>query len=180
MKEDEILEFNYKNPNKPTVAEYTGGPRFYGKHRHRKYPSGQDNSKPNLESPAFPSDDANALQQVASGDYCYYYGAEFHQNETLPAVAGGVAVGKKHFFGPTKHTPTKGTLTGIVYYNNEAIQTFVFSGVGVCAITKIGKSNSFVVLMEISWQLGQIVSIWNNPVNMADIKLIVSYESERQ
>jgi hypothetical protein len=162
--EDEILEFNYKNPNK--ITEYTGGPRFYGK-----------------DQGGFPSDDANALQQMASGEFDWmdgWYGSQFYQNETLEASPGGVDFGRKQFFYPTEHTPVmKGTLTGMVHYKEIAVQTFVFSSIGNCTSTKIGKPNCFVENMHIDWQIGRITSFWNKNVSRADIKLVVSYETER-
>lgn len=160
MKEDEILEFNYKNPNAPKVDEWTKYKSYGG----------------------FPSDDANALQQLASGEFDWIgcYGSMFYQNETLLTRPSGVSIGRKHIHTVIEHVPVmKGTLTGTVHYNNVAIQTFVFSSAGACTMTKIGQSLGLVKTMEINWQTGQITSTWNVAVNMADIKLIVSYECER-
>lgn len=164
MNEDEVLEFNYKNPNPTIHAKW--------ENTYRTYPVSRSVFS------GFPSDDALALQQKADGDWMEeYYGSMFYQNEIMHAVAFG---GKKQVFGPSEHTPImKGTLTGYVNYNGDAVQTFVFNTAGVCTLTKIGTPWRYVENMSINWQTGQITATTNVAVNLEDIKLIISYECER-
>jgi len=76
----------------------------------------------------FPGDDVNSLQQLASGDanLDIFYSSQFVQNESTATLAR-VASSSMNF-GNLEHTPVlAGTVTGTVYYNGAAAQTFTVS-----------------------------------------------------
>jgi len=75
----------------------------------------------------YPSDDANSLQQLASGDANLktYYSSQLIENETTSTDVGGDLLA---VFSPLEHTPIlAGTVTGTVYHVNTAVATFVQS-----------------------------------------------------
>ncbi len=84
----------------------------------------------------FPADDANSMQQLASGDanLSVYYSHQFVENETQEDAGGAAVV--NHVL---EHTPVlAGTLTGTVYDGATAIATFVVDENGAATITDIG------------------------------------------
>lgn len=84
----------------------------------------------------FPADDANSMQQLASGDanLSVYYSHQFVENETHEDAGGAAVVNHT-----LEHTPVlAGTLTGTVYDGGVAIATFVIDEAGAATMTDIG------------------------------------------
>jgi len=84
----------------------------------------------------FPADDANSMQQLASGDanLSVYYSHQFVENETQEDAGGAAVVNYV-----LEHTPVlAGTLTGTVYDGATAIATFVIDENGAATMTDIG------------------------------------------
>jgi len=84
----------------------------------------------------FPADDANSMQQLASGDgnLSVYYSHQFVENETQEDAGGAAVV--NHVL---EHTPVlAGTLTGTAYDGATAVATFVIDENGAATMTDIG------------------------------------------
>jgi hypothetical protein len=86
----------------------------------------------------FPTDDANSLQQLASGDanLNIFYSSQFVENETSSTDAG---VDANAVYTPLQHTPILGgTMTGTVFDGATAIATFTVAEDGTFTFTDIG------------------------------------------
>lgn len=86
----------------------------------------------------FPGDDANSLQQLASGDanLDVYYSSSFIQNETSSTDSGAAT---SVAYSPLKHTPViAGSVAGTLYKDGTAIQTFTVSSGGTFTFSDIG------------------------------------------
>ena len=108
----------------------------------------------------FPTDDANSLQQLASGDanLSVYYSHQYIENETSPTDAGGTTTTVSF-----EHTPVlAGTVTGTIYDGNTAAQTFVVSENGVFTFHDIGSPSNKVTSATLNLTTGEMVLNWNN------------------
>ena len=93
----------------------------------------------------FPGDDANSLQQLASGDgnLDIYYSSQFIQNETTATLTRVASTNMN--FGNLEHTPVlAGTVTGTVYSNGAAIQTFTISSSGTLNLNTVSGATPLV------------------------------------
>lgn len=84
----------------------------------------------------FPTDDANSMQQLASGDgnLSVYYSHQFVENETQEDAGGDTTTSVT-----LEHTPVlAGTMTGTVYDGGTAVATFVVDESGNFTVRNIG------------------------------------------
>lgn len=128
----------------------------------------------------YPSDDAVALQQLASGDanLDIYYTHQFIQNESSSSNPGG-ANNWVSTYSPLEHTPVlAGTLTGTVYRGSTAVQTFVVSSSGTFTFTDIGAPAIKAISAGSSVDLntGEVVVQWNSGGDPTTNHLVMSYE----
>lgn len=120
----------------------------------------------------FPTDDANSLQQLASGDanLSVYYSHQYVENETSPTDAGGTTTTVS-----LEHTPVlAGTVTGTVYDGDVAVQTFVVSESGTFTFHDIRSPSPKVTSATLNLTTGEMVLNWNG--NPGDNHATVSYE----
>jgi hypothetical protein len=120
----------------------------------------------------FPGDDANSLQQLASGDanLSVYYSHQFVENETSPTDAGGTSTSFT-----VEHTPVlAGTVTGTIYDGSTAVQTFVVSESGSFTFTDIGTPAAKVTSATLNLTTGEVALTWNSDPGANHA--VVSYE----
>jgi hypothetical protein len=120
----------------------------------------------------FPVDDANSLQQLASGDanLSVYYSHQFVENETQ-ADAGGDTT-SSHV---VEHTPVlAGTVTGTVYDGSTAVQTFVVSESGSFTFSDVGTPTNKATGGSLDLTTGELELTWNNDPGANSV--VVSYE----
>jgi hypothetical protein len=119
----------------------------------------------------FPTDDANSLQQLASGDanLSVYYSHQFVENETQ-SDAGGTTTAVT-----VEHTPVlAGTMTGTVYDGATAVQTFVVAQSGAFTFTDIGSPSAKVTGGTLDLTTGEVELTWNSDPGANSV--VVSYE----
>jgi hypothetical protein len=120
----------------------------------------------------FPTDDANSLQQLASGDanLSVYYSHQFVENESSAVDVGGTSTSHT-----LEHTPVlAGTVTGTVYDGTVAVQTFVVSESGSFTFTDIGTPSPKVTSATLNLTTGEMAFTWNSDPGAN--KVVVSYE----
>ena len=120
----------------------------------------------------FPGDDANSLQQLASGDanLSVYYSHQFVENESSPTDAGGTSTSFT-----LEHTPVlAGTVTGTIYDGTVAVQTFVVSENGSFTFNDIGTPAAKVTSATLNLTTGEVALTWNSDPGANHA--VVSYE----
>jgi hypothetical protein len=120
----------------------------------------------------FPTDDANSLQQLASGDanLSVYYSHQFVENETQ-ADAGGDTTSVH----TVEHTPVlAGTMTGTVYDGATAVQTFVVAQNGGFTFSDIGTPAAKATAGSLDLTTGEVELTWNSDPGANSV--VVSYE----
>jgi hypothetical protein len=120
----------------------------------------------------FPGDDANSLQQLASGDanLSVYYTHQFIENETQ-ADAGG----DTNSVYMLEHTPVlAGTMTGTVYKGATVVDTFVVAQNGTFTFTAVDHSGAHATAGSLDLTTGEVGITWNS--NPGANKVVVSYE----
>lgn len=120
----------------------------------------------------FPTDDANSLQQLASGDanLSVYYSHQFVENETQ--ADGGGDTASVH---TVEHTPVlAGTMTGTVYDGATAVQTFVVAQSGSFTFSDIGSPTAKATAGSLDLTTGEIDLTWNSDPGANSV--VVSYE----
>ncbi len=120
----------------------------------------------------FPGDDANSLQQLASGDanLSVYYSHQFVENESSSVDVGGTTTSHT-----LEHTPVlAGTVTGTVYDGDVAVQTFVVSESGSFTFSDIGTPAAKVTSATLNLTTGEMVLTWNSDPGAN--RVVVSYE----
>jgi hypothetical protein len=126
----------------------------------------------------FPGDDANSLQQLASGDanLNIFYSHQFIENETTSTDAGGHAAFVS-VFSPLEHTPIlSGTVTGTIYDGAAAVYTFVIDENGVSTVTAIGAPAVTITGDQVALDVttGEMTITWD--ADPGANNAIVSYE----
>jgi hypothetical protein len=127
-------------------------------------------------SNGFPNDDVNSLQQLASGDanLDIFYSSQFVQNETT--VSAAAAASATVSYGNLQHTPVlAGTITGTVYYNGGAVQTFVVSSAGSFSFSTV----SGAILCSsgsLDLNTGALALTWNGSAAGLSSYVVLSYE----
>lgn len=119
----------------------------------------------------FPTDDANSLQQLASGDanLSVYYSHQFVENETH-TDAGGTTTAVT-----VEHTPVlAGTMTGTIYDGATAVQTFVVAQSGTFTFSDIGTPSPKVTAGSLDLTTGEVELTWNSDPSANSV--VVSYE----
>ena len=119
----------------------------------------------------FPADDVNSLQQRADGtaNLDVFYSHQFVQNETH-LDAGGTTTAVT-----LEHKPVlAGTLTGVVYDGDVAVNNIVVGGNGVVTVTEVGSPTNKVTSGTINLTTGDLSLTWNNDPGAN--KVVVSYE----
>lgn len=120
----------------------------------------------------FPGDDANSLQQLASGDanLSVYYSHQFVENEASATDAGGTSTTVM-----LEHTPVlAGTVTGTVYAGSTAVQTFVVSENGAFTFHDIGTPSAKVTSATLNLTTGEMGLSWNSDPGANHV--VASYE----
>ena len=120
----------------------------------------------------FPGDDANSLQQLASGDanLSVYYSHQFVENETQNDAGGDTSSSYT-----VEHTPVlAGTVTGTVYDGSTAVQTFVVSESGSFTFTDVGTPANKATGGSLNLTTGVVSLTWNNDPGANSV--VVSYE----
>ena len=125
---------------------------------------------------AIRGDDANSLQQLAdgTGNLDIYYSSQFVQNESH-TDAGATT----NFTFVAEHTPIlAGTMTGTIYDNGVAIQTFNFDTSGNFNATDIGTVTDKAVNGSIDNSTGLITFTMNNALGASSVVLNYQYNME--
>ena len=122
----------------------------------------------------FPTDDANSMQQLASGDgnLSVYYSHQFVENETQEDAGGDTTTSVT-----LEHTPVlAGTMTGTVYDGGTAVATFVVDESGNFTVTDIGTPVPSVDASSCSVNLttGALDIEWSDDPGANSV--VVSYE----
>ena len=119
----------------------------------------------------FPSNDALALQQLATGNCLdVWYDLQFVQNEVLTPIFQC----EKRDNLTLDHIAVAGTMTGIVYLEAKAIQTFVIMTNGIALFQDFYKSKTKVTSIQLNQHTGETSFLWNEvPGNH---NYVVSYE----
>jgi len=120
----------------------------------------------------FPGDDANSLQQLASGDanLSVYYSHQFIENESSAVDVSGTS---STFV--LEHTPVlAGTVTGTVYDGVVAVQTFVVSESGTFSFHDVGTPTNKATAGSLNLTTGELALTWNN--DPGENRVVVSYE----
>lgn len=125
----------------------------------------------------FPGDDANSLQQLASGDanLSVYYSHQFVENESSAVDTDATATSTSHTL---EHTPVlAGTVTGTVYLGGTATQTFVVSETGTFTFSTVGAHAGPVVTTNSTLNLttGEMTFDWDRPTG-DNSYVVVNYE----
>ena len=142
-----------------------------------RYSSNKGSIRGASNNGGFPGDDANSLQQLASGDanLDIFYSSQFIQNEsttTVPAPAGGGVAN----YGALEHTPVlAGTVTGTVYNNGVAVQTFVVSSTGGFTFSTI-TGGVLATSGTLNLNTGELALTWNASAAGAASYCVVNYE----
>lgn len=127
----------------------------------------------------YPGDDANSLQQKASGDanLDIFYSHQYVSNETTSTDNGA---GSTSVFSPLEHTPViPGSITGVVYLDGTAIQSFTVSEAGAFTFTTLDSSATTLAQTSgssINVTTGEVVIDWNQTTAGANNYLVISYE----
>jgi hypothetical protein len=122
----------------------------------------------------FPGDDANSLQQTASGDanLYEYYSSQFVENETSSTDDGGDV---NAVYAPLEHTPVlAGTVTGTIYDGAVAVQSFSVDENGSFTFSSIGAPATLVTTGSLDVTTGEITLTWNNAPG--ENHFVASYE----
>ena len=141
-----------------------------------RYSSNKGSIRGASNNGGFPGDDANSLQQLASGDanLDIFYSSQFIQNESTSAVPAPMSSAVN--YGALEHTPVlAGTVTGTVYYNGAAVQTFVISSAGAFTFSTITGS-ILATAGSLNLNTGELVLTWNASAIGASSYCVVSYE----
>ena len=141
-----------------------------------RYSSNKGSIRGASNNGGFPGDDANSLQQLASGDanLDIFYSSQFIQNESTSVVPAPVSSAVN--YGALEHTPVlAGTVTGTVYYNGAAVQTFVVSSGGAFTFSTITGS-VLATAGSLNLNTGELVLSWNASAAGASSYCVLSYE----
>lgn len=143
--------------------------------------------KKNIYGEGFPSDDMNALQQMASGTYdvcwecwscCFVEKETITQTEMRYGRHDSIEVN----YTPMEFTPVMhGTFVGCVKLEGEHIQTFYMTSAGYFANMQYLKEDDTkprLVDATLNHNTGELVGYWNVPVENSEI--IVNYEYVRE
>ena len=124
----------------------------------------------------FPGDDANSLQQLASGDanLDVFYSSQFVQNESTASAATPASA--VIAYGSLEHTPVlAGTVTGTVYYNTAAVQTFVVNSSGSFTFTTVSGA-VLATAGSLNLNTGEFGLTWNASAAGGLSNVVLSYE----
>lgn len=123
----------------------------------------------------FPGDDANSLQQLASGDanLDIFYTHQFIQNEASSTDDGADTTS---VYAPLEHTPVlAGTITGTVYDGTTAVATFVVDENSDFTVTDLnGGTGAVPTDGSINLATGELVLTWDNAPGSNHA--VISYE----
>ena len=120
----------------------------------------------------FPGDDANSLQQLASGDanLSVYYSHQFIENETQTDAGGDT-----HSTYVLEHTPVlPGTMTGTVYNGTDVTDTFVVDMNGNFTFTTVNHGVQHATSGTLDVTMGELQINWNADPGANSV--VVSYE----
>ena len=144
-----------------------------------RYASNQGAIRGADNNAGFPGDDANSLQQLASGDanLDIFYSHQFVQNETSSTDPGGAAAGHVSVFTPLEHAPVlAGTMTGTVFDGATAVQTFVVDSAGTFTFTAVGAPVIAGAGGTLDLNTGEVTLTWNAGGDPGANHIVTSYE----
>jgi hypothetical protein len=131
---------------------------------------------PMTHKAGFPQDDQCSLQQGCYGDanLDVFYTHQFVQNEKLKSVNSDNGKVHLYFF---EHTPIMaGTMTGIVYVGDQAVQTFCVSSSGVFTFTGIGEPFTYAVDGKLKLETGELELTMCHNTSPELVGIVASYE----
>ena len=123
----------------------------------------------------FPTDDANSLQQLASGDanLSVYYSHQYVENESH-SDAGGTTTSVT-----LEHTPVvAGTVTGTVYDGGVAVQTFVVAQNGTFTFNEVGTPSVTVSSGSLNLTTGELSLTWGSDPGANSVTVSYEYNME--
>jgi hypothetical protein len=120
----------------------------------------------------FPADDVNSLQQLADGtaNLDVFYSHQFVQNETQVNAGGSTTT----VVTLEKVPVISGTVTGVVYDGDVAVNNIVVGQNGTVTVTNIGSPVNKVTNGTLNLTTGVLTLTWNN--DPGENKVVVSYE----
>jgi len=129
-----------------------------------RYSSNKGSTRGADNNGGYPTDDANSLQQLASGDanLDIYYSHQFVQNETSSTDDG---LDMTSVFAPLEHTPIlAGTMTGTIYDGATAVATYAIDESGTFTVNAIGAPDYTPLAAGSSLDLttGELVIAWSD------------------
>lgn len=127
----------------------------------------------------FPGDDANSLQQLASGDanLDIYYSSQFVENEATSTHAGGA--GLAYTYAPLEHTPIlPGTMTGTAFDGAAAAATFTVDQNLAFTFTAVTGAINFPNAGVLDVTTGELTLTWNNDPGSNNCVLSYEYNME--
>ena len=142
-----------------------------------RYSSNKGSIRGASNNGGFPGDDVNSLQQRASGDanLDIFYSSQFIQNEATSTLARVVSAATN--FGNLEHTPIlAGTVTGTVYYNGAAAQTFTVNSSSVFVFTTITTAYAQASGSSLNLTTGELVLQQTATAGTGDMYVVISYE----
>lgn len=132
-----------------------------------------------LSDLGYPSDDANALQQTA-GSNCtldFWYNSQFVQNEVLEPL---YPLEKRDNLRMSYTPVLAGSMTGVIYLKNKAIQTFVMTSNGNSCFQDVCNSKVKVTSIRLNLQTGEISFVWNEKPGHHNYVISYEYSIESQ
>ena len=139
-----------------------------------RYSSNKGATRGGDNNGGFPGDDANSLQQLASGDgnLDIMYSSQVVENETTSVDDGADTLS---VYSPLEHTPLlPGTITGTVYDGTDAVQNFIVDQSGNFNFNDIGAPSAKVTSAALDLTTGEMNFTWNTAPG--ENHVVMSYE----
>lgn len=139
-----------------------------------RYSSNKGATRGASNNSGFPGDDANSLQQLATGDANLdtMYTSQMVSNEVSSYDSGSTTTAA---YSPFEHTPIiPGSVTGTVYVGTTVVQTFSVSEVGVFTFTDVNAPSIKATAGTLNVTTGEMVLTWNSAPSSNHV--VISYE----
>jgi len=139
-----------------------------------RYSSNKGATRGASNNSGFPGDDANSLQQLATGDANLdtMYTSQMVSNEVSSTDSGATTTAA---YSPLEHTPViPGSVTGTVYDGTTVVQTFTVSESGVFTFSDVNSPSIKATAGTLNVTTGEMVLTWNSAAG--DNHVVVSYE----
>lgn len=139
-----------------------------------RYSSNKGATRGASNNSGFPGDDANSLQQLATGDANLdtMYTSQMVSNEVSSTDSGATTTAA---YSPLEHTPViPGSVTGTIYDGTTVVQTFTVSESGVFTFSDVNSPSIKVTAGTLNVTTGEMVLTWNSAAG--ENHVVVSYE----